>query len=60
MNVIGPSLMDVKAAFGAIPPVGLNAKFAGVLRDNGNSHIQGPAAQQQREADESGNAPRSG
>jgi hypothetical protein len=47
MNVIDPSLPDVKAAFDAIPAIGLDAEFAGkVLRDNnGNTHIQGLAAQ---------------
>ena len=46
MIVTAPPLTDVKAAFDAIPPVGLDTKFVGkVLRDgNPNTHIQGLAA----------------
>jgi len=46
-EVTGSSLPDVKAVFDAIPRVGLDTTFAGmVLRDNnGNTHIQGLAAQ---------------
>ena len=47
MNLTAPPLPDVKAAFDAIPAVGLDTDFDGkVLRDrNPNTHIQGLAAQ---------------
>lgn len=47
MSVFAPVVLDVRAAFEAIPAVGLDTEFDGkVLRDgNPNTHIQGIAAQ---------------